>query len=159
MQRFRYGMALLVTMLVGLALVSGTTLAQEGGPPSEEEMQEMAAIAEELGLPPGTIRLTPCVPGMGEHWANPADMPLGPIYGVHEGRVVFVEIMPSQEDFANGVSWLDVLHPISGYAIDHVDFEFVDGGHEGYEINHYDIHAYFMTHEEHGQICPGAEGH
>lgn len=154
-----------VSLIAALALVLmlGLVVGQqgEGGPPqpTPEQMEAMAKRAAQLGLPEGTIQLTPCVPGMGEHWANPADMPLGPIYGVMGDKVTFVEIMPSQEAFANGEQWLEVLKPLDGYAIDHVDFEFQPQGHEGYEVPHYDIHAYFVTHEEHEGFCPGAAAH
>lgn len=146
--------------ITALALISlmGLVNGQEGeaGPPqpTPEQMEAMAKRAADLGLPEGTIQLTPCVPGMGEHWANPADMPLGPIYGVVGDQVVFVELMPSQEAFAQGQEWLEALQPIEGYAIDHVDFEFQEHGHEGFEVAHYDIHAYFVAHAEHGEFCP-----
>ncbi len=112
------------------------------------------AHSDESGLPAGSVQLSPCVPGMGEHWANPDDMPFGPIYGVKDGRLVFVEVMISQEDFNSGKSWTDVLHPAQDYAIDHLDIEFGSQGHEGYEIPHYDLHAYFVSHETHTAFCP-----
>ena len=39
-------------------------------------------------LPAGTIKVSPPVPGMGEHWANPRNLPLGPIYCVTNGKVI-----------------------------------------------------------------------
>ena len=33
-------------------------------------------------LPDNVVKISPVVPEMGEHWANPKDLPLGPIYGV-----------------------------------------------------------------------------
>lgn len=153
--RVRMFLYVLVAVILGLGILAQ---AQEGQP-TQAEMEAMQQQAAELGLPEGTIRLTPCVAGMGEHWANPEDMPHGPIYGVHDGEPVFVEIMPSQEAFENGETWTNVLQPIEGYEIDHVDIEFVEGGHEGYEVNHYDIHAYFLSHEAHLEICPEAARH
>jgi hypothetical protein len=41
-------------------------------------------------MPEGTIKLIPVVPQMGEHWANPKDMPLGPIFGVYNGQTCFL---------------------------------------------------------------------
>ena len=120
-------------------------------------MEAMARRAEQLGLPEGVIQLSPCVPTMGEHWADPQNMPFGPIYGVYEDEVRFVEIMPSQADFAEGKSWLEVLVPPVGQTIDHVDFEFVPNGHEGYEVPHYDIHAYFVSHSKHVEYCPPSQ--
>ena len=31
-------------------------------------------------LPDSVVKISPVVPEMGEHWANPKDLPLGPIY-------------------------------------------------------------------------------
>lgn len=112
------------------------------------------ARLRQLGLPEGTVQISPCVPGMGQHWARPQDLPFGPIYGVMGERLVFVEVMIAQTDFAAGKSWEDVLKPLRGYAIDHVDIAFEPQGHEGYTIPHYDIHAYFVPHAEHLAYCP-----
>ena len=52
--------------------------------------------------PPGVVRISECVPLMGEHWARPADLPLGPIYTVDAGRLTSIEFMPAQADFTTG---------------------------------------------------------
>ncbi len=144
---------LIITALTLLVISVGATVgAQEA--PTAEQMQAMAERAAQLGLPEGVVQISPCVPTMGEHWANPEDMPLGPIYGVMGNEVVFVEIMPAQADFAEGKSWHEVLVPPAGQTIDHVDFDYLSHGHEGYEVPHYDIHAYFVPHGEHMAFCP-----
>ncbi len=104
-------------------------------------------------LPAGVMQLSPCVPGMGEHWANPKNLPLGPIYGVYNGKLVFSEIMVDQKAFAAGKSFVDELKPLPGYTIDHVDVEFEAHGHPGYMIPHYDIHAYYVPHAQHVAFC------
>jgi hypothetical protein len=151
-------MSTLIAMCVASVLFAavGAATAQENPAtaPTQEQMQAMAEKAAALGLPEGVIQLTPCVPAMGEHWADPANMPFGPIYGVMNDQVVFVEIMPSQEAFAQGESWPDVLKPVAGKVVDHVDFEFEAHGHEGYPVPHYDIHAYFVPHAVHEAYCP-----
>jgi hypothetical protein len=152
----RAAVRVLATLVLVAAAVAGAQQPAHTGP-TDVDLQAMHERAAELGLPEGVIQLTPCVPGMGEHWANPGEMPFGPIYGVLGDEVVFVEIMPSQAHFAQGESWLEVLMPLPGKAIDHVDFEFVPFGHEGYEVPHYDIHAYFVTHAEHTAFCPPAQ--
>lgn len=91
---------------------------------------------------------------MGEHWANPKNLPFGPIYGVYKGKVVFTEVMIDQKLFAQGKGWRDVLKPLPGYKIDHVDIAFNPHGHEGYPIPHYDIHAYYVPHSVHMAYCP-----
>ncbi|GEM48462.1 hypothetical protein [Deinococcus cellulosilyticus] len=153
---------LCATLLLGLAVAqdhSGmdhSSMGQAPGMPTftDEQKAEMAKVARRWGLPEDTVKVSDCVPTMGEHWVRLQDFPLGPIYGFMNGKMVFVEIMPSQADFAAGKSWLETLKTPKGYLkIDHVDFEFQPMGHEGYPIPHYDIHAYFVPHEEHMQYC------
>jgi hypothetical protein len=143
-----------VTVAFALLVIGAglTATAQEA--PTPERMRAMAEKAAQLGLPKGVIQLSPCERGMGEHWANPENMPLGPIYGVVGDEVVFVELMPAQADFAEGKSWTEVLVPPVGKVIDHVDFDYLPQGHQGYEVPHYDIHAYFVPHDEHLAFCP-----
>ncbi len=112
------------------------------------------AASTPAGLPAGAQQLSPCIPGMGEHWGNPKDLPFGPFYGVYEGKIVFTEIMIDQKAFAAGSSWTEQLKPIAGHAIDHVDIEFEPHGHPGYPIPHYDIHAYYVPHDVHMAYCP-----
>ena len=52
-----------------------------------------AQAAEGLTLPEGAIQLSPALPAMGEHWARPQDLPLGPIYMVWQGDVIGIEYM------------------------------------------------------------------
>lgn len=109
------------------------------------------------GIPADALRVSPCVQGMGEHWANLKNLPLGPIYGVYNGKPVFSEIMIDKKAFASGKSYTNMLKPLPGYAIDHVDVEYVPYGHAGYPIPHYDIHAYYVPHETHKAFCPNGE--
>ncbi len=109
------------------------------------------------GVPADAVLVSPCVVGMGEHWANLKNLPLGPIYGVYNGKPVFTEIMVDQKAFAAGKSWDKMLAPLPGYKIDHVDIDFVPYGHAGYPIKHYDIHAYYVGHDTHGAFCPNGE--
>jgi len=90
---------------------------------------------------------------MGEHWADPSTLPLGPYYGVYDGTIVFTEIMIDQKAFASGQSWEEQLKPIAGHAIDHVDIAFEPHGHRGYPVPHYDIHAYYVPHDVHKAYC------
>ena len=103
-------------------------------------------------LPEGTIQLSPTVPGMGEHWANPKDMPLGPIYCVHERKIVCLEFMISQQHLQAGKSWPEMSGLKNLPPVDHVNMGFEPHGHEGYEIPHYDMHIYFVDPEALAQI-------
>ena len=105
-------------------------------------------------LPKGTVKVSGVVPGMGEHWANPKDLPLGPIYCVYKGKVVCLEFMISQADFAAGKSWPELSGLKNLPPINHVNMGFEPKGHEGYEIPHYDMHIYFASPEAMKSIKP-----
>jgi hypothetical protein len=105
-------------------------------------------------LPPGFVQVSPCIATMGEHWGNPKTLPFGPYYGVYNGRVVFTEVMIAQADFARGKNFEQILNPLPGHAIDHVDIDFEPHGHPGFLIPHYDVHAYYVPHSAHEAFCP-----
>lgn len=104
--------------------------------------------------PPGVVKVSECVPAMGEHWANPKDLPLGPIYTVYNSRLISIEYMPAQADFVDGKSWNDLTFRYWGQqlAIEHADIDFLPHGHEGYEVPHYDMHFYVVGHPEDREI-------
>lgn len=108
-----------------------------------------------LVLPKGTVQLDPhVVPAMGEHWANPKDLPAGPIYGVYKGKLVFLEYMIAQEDFAKGLSKtnLEGMKGLPSPSVVQTDIDFEPQGHPGYTIPHFDIHSYFISDEEQQKI-------
>lgn len=105
-------------------------------------------------LPEGVVQISPTVPAMGEHWANPADMPLGPIYCVHQGKIVCLEFMIAQEEFTAGKSWPELVGMDGLPPVNHTNISFEAEGHEGFEVPHYDIHMYFLSPEEVAKIQP-----
>ncbi len=107
-------------------------------------------------LPDNVIQISETVPGMGEHWAEPSTLPLGPIYCVHEGKIVCIEFMMAQEDFQNGMSW-PVLTGFDGLPpVNHTNISFEPEGHEGFTVPHYDVHLYFLSPEEMAQVQPNS---
>jgi hypothetical protein len=104
------------------------------------------------GMPTGYVMISPCIPSMGEHWANP-EKPEAPIYGSYEGKVVFSEIMIPKAQFVKGFNYRDLM-ALPGHAINHVDIEYEPQGHPGMPIPHYDIHAYYVSHDAHQTYCP-----
>jgi hypothetical protein len=136
-----------------LALGLGVALAIVASPASaSEERSDPRPI--EWTPPPGVVKITDCVPYMGEHWARREDMPLGPIYTVHKDRLISIEYMPSQEAFEDGKSWQNLTFRYRGapLPIDHANIDFMPHGHEGYEVPHYDMHFYVVTREEERSI-------
>ena len=136
-----------LVLLASLVCTLGAAPSEPGLPPQPK--------VRPAGMPADALLVSPCVRGIGEHWANPKNLPLGPIYGTYQGKPVFTEIMIDKKAFAAGKSYVDMLKPLPGYKIDHVDVEFVPYGHAGYPIPHYDLHAYYVAHAVHEAFCPG----
>ncbi|WP_299362266.1 hypothetical protein [uncultured Paracoccus sp.] len=132
------------TLLLGLLALPATATAQGA----------YDALPRADSLPEGVVQLSPTVPGMGAHWGAPATMPLGPIYCVHQGRIVCLEFMIAQDEFAAGKSW-PALSGMAGLpAVDHVNIGFEPEGHAGFEVPHYDMHLYFLSPEEMARVRP-----
>ncbi len=105
------------------------------------------------GIPRDAVMISPCVATMGEHWANPRNLPTGPIYGVWQNKPVFTEIMVTVKQLQDGFSYAN-LRALSGYTIDHIDFKFEPHGHPGLPVPHYDLHAYYVSPAVQATICP-----
>ena len=95
------------------------------------------------------VKVSPPVPGMGVHWANPKDLPLGPIYCVMRGKIVCAEFMIQHQAFIDGKSFERLRLGMQGKLppVDHLDVTYMPHGHEGFEIPHYDLHMYFVPPE------------
>lgn len=106
-----------------------------------------------LGIPADALLVSPCIATMGEHWVNPKDAPLGPIYGVWQGKPVFTEIMVSVTQLQQGFSYANI-RALPGYTIDHIDVKYEPSGHPGYPVPHYDVHAYYVSPAVQATICP-----
>jgi lysophospholipase L1-like esterase len=107
-----------------------------------------------LDLPAGVERLNPNADGMVELWAKSGDLPLGPIFGVEHGKLVFLEYRVGQDFFINGNSLddLDAFRGIPSPAVDHIRFNFLEEGQPGLESPHYDIHIFFIPSAERDQL-------
>ena len=105
------------------------------------------------GIPAGYVLVSPCIRGMGDHWANLKTMS-APIYGTANGKVVFSEIMVPLKTLAAGYNYRN-LTALPGHTIDHVALEWHPKGHEGMPVPHYDVHAYYISYAQQKAICPG----
>ncbi|HZG86397.1 hypothetical protein [Paenibacillus sp.] len=109
-----------------------------------------------LALPAGAIQVSGTVPAMGEHWGDPqsGELPVGPYYGVHEGRLVFLEYMFDLEDLRQGDNWVNLkgMKGVPSPEVVQVDVEYQPVGHPGLEVPHYDVHLYFVSDEEQQKI-------
>jgi hypothetical protein len=137
-------------------LFSLASVATAAGPPAGMPPLPPQPKVHPAGIPANYIMVSPCIVGMGQHWADlKAGIHGTTVYGSYEGKPVFTEIMLLPKDFAQGKSFEDVLKPLPGYQINHVDIEYLPHGHPGMPYAHYDIHGYYVPHAVHQQFCPG----
>jgi len=145
----RYALAAFLLAITGATAIGAPSSASPGMPPLPPQPKVRPA-----GMPAGAVMISPCVYQMGEHWAALKDLPFGPIYGTYNGKIVFTEVMIDRKAFEAGKNWSDLLKPLPGYTIDHVDIWFEAHGHQGYPIPHYDLHAFYVPHAVHMKYCP-----
>lgn len=143
--------------LIGFRTAQAKSNLPPGMTPAVYKMVMTAGPAHPAGMPAGLQPYLGCIPTMGYHYAALGNWPMGPIYGYYKGRVIFTEVMLPQSAFAQGRSWDNVLKPLPGYTINHVDIWFTHG-HPGYMAPHYDIHAWYVPHSEHMYYCNNTSG-
>jgi len=131
-----------------------------------------------LMLPEGAKPYHPPIPGMGQHWivasqeaidaeaagTGTIDFHTTTIYGTHAGKLIFIEQMLdhaffSEADGAEDFLRLAGMEGLPSPSIEHTDIDFQPAGHPGFLSPHFDIHHYFVTHEEHMAIPAEAEHH
>ncbi|MBV8164242.1 MAG: hypothetical protein JOZ91_08235 [Candidatus Eremiobacteraeota bacterium] len=141
-------------MKLRLGFIVAGVVACMAGAYAAEQMQVPKGVPPPKPIPRQYVQASPCIPTMGEHWVNPK-VPDAPIYGVYQGKPVFTEIMVLPKDLAAGKNWNNVLQPLPGYQINHVDIGYLPHGHPGMMFPHYDIHAYYVAHDVHMGWCGG----
>lgn len=94
---------------------------------------------------PDAIQISPHIPRMGQHWANPENLPGGPIYCEIEGRVTCVEYMVNMADLEAGTDWTGLVPGIETPPISHIDIEFKANGIEPNPVPLYQFHIFFAS--------------
>lgn len=145
--------ALVVGLLAGFFL--NTALGHPlQGDDKEANPQQAQQVAEkkELQVPEGAVEINACAKGRGKQFALPQDIPFGPVYNVHEGKVTAVEFMPAQSDFSADNPKDFVNLKLYGVEYDHVDIGLLSKGHAGYPDPHYHVDVYTIPYEESQKI-------
>lgn len=94
------------------------------------------------------VQISPHVPNMGTHWADPDSLPQGgPIYCVIEGRVVCLEYMFPAAALSAGTDWTGLLPGFETPAITHMDIEYKPDGAGPITDPLYQFHIYFADAE------------
>jgi hypothetical protein len=165
-------------LLLGITLVLGFLLyisKQEN-----KALETSLASQSMIPLPENAVKISACLPHMGEHWVEPDALPYGPFYVVHNGEVIGLEykaepdkipgadnVNLSPEEFAkymqnNQWTFADYLNEFSAHG-----FDLPNGNvknlsvawsrpHPGFITPHYDFHLYYIDKEELQNVCPDA---
>jgi hypothetical protein len=144
---------------------------------SLRQQLQAAQQANRPSLPAGAVKLSGCIPGMGEHWADPADLPQGPFYGVENGEVLSIEYMWSPDQvpgfntakftqqqfldylkqhnlsFAGFIQQNSKLHDLHRYNVASFDLS-NSGPHLGMIEPHLDLHFNFVDAQRLALVCP-----
>lgn len=172
--------AALLFLLLGFLLAGGYFYVN---PPVRKTVEKpVVQEASDLTLPSDAVKISECVPYMGEHWVQLESLPRGPIYATHGGKVIGVEYMFATTDIPgnelahmspqegqkyaqeNNLTFGDILKqsipdhidmPANMGQIKTWDIEWAPP-HVGFVEPHYDVHFYFVDKSELENICPTA---
>lgn len=138
--------------LLAFSAALATTCAMAAPPPNGAMQLPPQPKVRPAGIPAAYAMVSPCIRGMGEHWADVKNLN-APIYGTYQGKVIFSEIMVPLKTLNSGFNYPN-LKALPGHKIDHVSIEYHPKGHEGMPIAHYDIHAYYVSYAQQTAVCP-----
>lgn len=145
-----------------------------------EDPNVVNATATVVTLPPDAVKISECIPFMGEHWVQPSKLPIGPFYVVYNGKVTGIEYMFTPDKIpgekAAKMSEKEIMDYISknnltladlvkanqfqldtlGAKVHYMTIDW-NSPHSGLAAPHYDVHAYLIDKAEASQICPEAK--
>lgn len=117
---------------------------------TEAPAAEKTAVQEkkELKVPEGATVISECAKGRGKQFVLPENIPFGPVYNVHNGKVTSIEFMPAQEDFSAAAKkdFLDLK--LGNVEYDHMNVGLLSKGHAGYPAPHYHIDVFTISRAE-----------
>jgi hypothetical protein len=127
-------------MIKRLAALSALSLAMSGLAQADG-LSHLPLLSE---VAPDAVSISPHVPHMGVHWAEPANLPNGgPIYCEIDGRVVCVEYIFPAEMINGGTDITGLLTGMETPPITHIDWEYKPDGVGGSPDPVYQLHIYF----------------
>ncbi|MCC5976352.1 MAG: hypothetical protein JJT81_20220 [Rubellimicrobium sp.] len=113
-------------------------------PVAADDLSHLPLLSD---IAPEAVAISPHVPQMGEHWAEPTNLPLGPVYCVIDGRVVCVEYMFPASQFAAGTDWTGIATGMQTPPITWIDMEYKPDGVGPFQEPLYQLHLYFAESE------------
>jgi hypothetical protein len=179
----KVGLAVLAITSIAFMAATGWLFLQSQEARAEATKLNQQIIDEQLAsaptLPPNAVKASGCVPGEGEHWVVPENLPNGPMYAAWNGKVMSMEYMFTPEEIpgldtskmtreqfaahlqANKLSFADFLHNRTKknnlFEYKFKDFAiFYSGPHAGLTQHHIDMHFYFVDDAYLRTICPNS---
>ncbi len=111
--------------------------------------------SHKIVLPSNAVQIQECANNKGALYVEPQNIPVGPVYLVHNGEVIGIEYMLSKDEILSGKTYKH-LNGL-GIKVDHINIGVMEEGHEVYESPHYHIDVYSVSEEVESKIiCPHA---
>jgi hypothetical protein len=131
-------MMFVLALLVALGFgAGGYVLGSQQSQAAAPQVDKTGGDAE-LKVPTGATVIAQCSKGRGTQYVLPKDIPTGPVYNVHNGKVIGIEFMVGQHDLhTKGSNFLDL--PLFGKKFDHVNIGLLSKGHAGFPEPHYHV--------------------
>ena len=146
-----YYVAAIITLLLGLGI---GYLIKDLFLKSSVQSTPVETTETSLSLPADAKKIEECSEHQGTLYVRPQDIPQGPIYMLHDGKVIGLEYMVPKELLLNNQN-MDFLQG-KDIKVDHVNIGAEPSGHAGYAIAHYHIDLYTIDKQTQMNIsCPG----
>lgn len=143
-----FAMLMLFVLGIGMGYVLKTAL-----PDQKEGAVVIDKTSTVMTLPSDAVQIQACSDHRGTLYIRPQDIPVGPVYMVHNGAVIGIEYMLSRDEFLDGKSF-KYLSAASAQ-VDHVNIGLVSEGHEGYTVPHFHVDMYTVPKSvEDAIVCP-----
>ena len=133
---------------------------------------------DEITLPSDLVKISGCIPFEGEHFVRAQDIPHGPFYVIHNGKLMAMEYMFELKDIpgeeyaemtfpqlithmqSNKLALKDIVNELQTLKFDlpKANYTYMDihwtAPHAGVLNPHYDLHLYVAEKEEMNTVCP-----
>jgi hypothetical protein len=140
-----------VTLILGVA--GGFFLAQSGNT-AKHIASAPVKSQKDFKLPLDAVEIQQCATEKGALYARPQNVPGGPVFMVHNGKVVGIEYMVEKNEFlkGEGMKYLSAKDA----TVDHVNVGILEEGHAGFPGQHFHVDLYTISRQMADAItCPG----
>jgi hypothetical protein len=136
-------MVLLVLIIVGAATAGGYIFGKRSVKPAPAQQTTQAGIT----IPQGATVTAECIDGLGKQYVLPADIPFGPIYNVHDGKVTGIEYMVGAAEILKDPNRFMNM-PGFNHQFDHINIDYLPSGHAGNINDHFHVDLFTISKEE-----------